>query len=87
MLSRLGKGIRVWRSLRRRWKSSSAAEISTTQDTQCCDGSLDACTCKVTKKKNSQSQKVDGVVASIMALGTYLDNHEDDDFFFEVVNL
>jgi phage terminase large subunit-like protein len=42
---------------------------------------------KVTKKKNSESQKVDGVVASIMAMGCYFNNAKDDDPFLEVISL
>jgi len=42
---------------------------------------------KVTKKKNSEAQKVDGVVASIMALGCYLNNAQDDEPILEVISL
>lgn len=47
----------------------------------------DAENVKVTKKKNSESQKVDGVVASIMALGVYLLHAQDSEPLFEIYNL
>ena len=47
----------------------------------------DADNVKVTKKKNSESQKVDGVVASIMALGIYLQLAQDDAPVLEIVTL
>jgi len=42
---------------------------------------------KVTKKKNSEAQKVDGVVASIMALGCYFNNAQDEAPLLEVISL
>jgi phage terminase large subunit-like protein len=42
---------------------------------------------KVTKKKNSESQKVDGVVSSIMALGIYLQTAQDVEPMLEIVTL
>jgi phage terminase large subunit-like protein len=42
---------------------------------------------KVTKKKNSESQKVDGVVASIMAMGCYFNNASEDEPLLEVIHL
>ena len=42
---------------------------------------------KVTKKKNSPSQKVDGIVACIMALGTYYNNSGEEEFSFDIVHL
>jgi phage terminase large subunit-like protein len=42
---------------------------------------------KVTKKKNSESQKVDGVVASIMAFGCYFNNAQEEGPLLEVINL
>ena len=42
---------------------------------------------KVTKKKNSESQKVDGVVASIMAMGCYFNNAQEDEPLLEVLSL
>lgn len=42
---------------------------------------------KVTKKKNSETQKVDGVVASIMALGCYFNNAQDEEPLLEVISL
>ena len=42
---------------------------------------------KVTKKKNSESQKVDGVVSSVMALGIYLQTAQHHDPFLEIVTL
>ncbi len=42
---------------------------------------------KVTKKKNSESQKVDGIVSSIMALGIYLQNAQNDSPLLEIVTL
>jgi phage terminase large subunit-like protein len=42
---------------------------------------------KVTKKKNSQSQKVDGIVACIMALGTYYNNLDADPMSLDIVHL
>ena len=47
----------------------------------------DADNVKVTKKKNSESQKVDGVVSSIMALGIYLQLAQDDAPLLEIVTL
>jgi len=41
----------------------------------------------VTKKKNSESQKVDGVVASIMAFGCYFNNAQEEEPLLEVINL
>ena len=42
---------------------------------------------KVTKKKNSESQKVDGIVASIMAMGCYFNNAQEDEPLLEVISL
>jgi len=42
---------------------------------------------KVTKKKNSESQKVDGIVASIMAMGCYFNNASEDEPLLEVITL
>ena len=42
---------------------------------------------KVTKKKNSPSQKVDGIVACIMALGTFYNNSGEEEFSFDIVHL
>jgi len=42
---------------------------------------------KVTKKKNSESQKVDGVVASIMAMGCYFNNAQDEEPLLQVISL
>jgi len=47
----------------------------------------DADNIKVSKKKNSESQKVDGIVASIMALGCYFNNDEDDDVVLDIISL
>lgn len=47
----------------------------------------DADNIKVSKRKNSESQKVDGIVASIMALGCYFNNSEDDDVVLEIISL
>jgi len=42
---------------------------------------------KVTKKKNSESQKVDGIVASIMAMGCYFNNAQEEEPLLEVISL
>ena len=42
---------------------------------------------KVTKKKNSETQKVDGIVASIMAMGCYFNNARDEEPLLEVITL
>ena len=42
---------------------------------------------KVTKKKNSESQKVDGIVASIMAMGCYFNNAQEEEPLLEVLSL
>jgi len=42
---------------------------------------------KVTKKKNSESQKVDGIVASIMAMGCYFNNAQDEEPLLQVISL
>ena len=42
---------------------------------------------KVTKKKNSESQKVDGIVASIMAMGCYFNNAQEDEPLLQVISL
>ena len=47
----------------------------------------DADNIKVSKKKNSESQKVDGIVASIMALGCYFNNAEDDEVILDIITL
>ena len=47
----------------------------------------DADNVKVSKKKNSESQKVDGVVASIMALGCYYNNADDEELPLEIISL
>jgi phage terminase large subunit-like protein len=41
----------------------------------------------VSKRKNSESQKVDGIVASIMALGCYFNNADEEDVVLQIVNL
>ena len=47
----------------------------------------DADNIKVSKRKNVQGQMVDGVVASIMALGTFFNNRDEMDFSFDIVSL
>jgi phage terminase large subunit-like protein len=47
----------------------------------------DADNIKVSKKKNAESQKVDGIVASIMALGCYFNNAEDEDVILSIISL
>lgn len=47
----------------------------------------DADNVKVSKKKNSESQKVDGVVASIMALGCYYNNADEEEISLEIISL
>jgi len=47
----------------------------------------DADNIKVSKKKNSESQKVDGIVASIMALGCYFNNAEEDEVVLSIISL
>ena len=42
---------------------------------------------KVTKKKNSESQKVVGIVASIMAMGCYFNNAQDEEPLLQVISL
>ena len=42
---------------------------------------------KVKKEKGVQGKMVDGVVASIMALGSYFNNRDDTDFSFDIVSL
>lgn len=47
----------------------------------------DAENIKVSKGKNLQGQMVDGVVSSVMALGTYFNNREEFDYSFDIVSL
>lgn len=47
----------------------------------------DADNIKVSKRKNSESQKVDGIVASIMALGCYFNNADDEAVVLQIVSL
>ena len=47
----------------------------------------DADNIKVSKRKNSESQKVDGIVASIMALGCYFNNADEEDVVLQIVSL
>jgi phage terminase large subunit-like protein len=42
---------------------------------------------KVSKKKNVQGQMVDGVVASIMALGCYYNNKDESETSYDIVSL
>ncbi len=42
---------------------------------------------KVTKKKNSEGQKVDGIVASVMAFGCYFNNAQEEAPILEVISL
>jgi phage terminase large subunit-like protein len=42
---------------------------------------------KVTKKKNSEAQKVDGIVASIMAMGCYFNNSGTEAPILQVFSL
>lgn len=42
---------------------------------------------KVSKKKNSESQKVDGIVSAIMALGCYFNNYDETELNLEVLTL
>ena len=47
----------------------------------------DAENIKVSKGRNLQGQMVDGVVASVMALGSYFNNRDETDFSFDIVSL